>query len=362
MHALLHVVLAAAALIQAQVGPAPLAPTLESVTERQVFQRDADGGAFVRIEGSCSDGLATMVARVVQGGRGVTSKALALRDQGGPRQRFEGVLRVPAGGWYRLELAGAEDADAFLTLQRFGVGEVFVIAGQSNSANFGEERTPSFDDRVSAFDGDTWTLAQDPMPGVQDGSQGGSPWPQFGAMVARALDVPVGVASTGFGGTSIRAWQQHHELITRDERKVRLFDGLASRLTALRAARAILWHQGESDALGSMPADEYVEHFRRMQADLAAELDVPLPPFVVAHASFVPDLAAPKMQAIRDAQTKLWSSGLALRGPDTDDLLGALRHSKDRIHFSRRGLDAHAARWFALVYAQLLAEPPIAPR
>lgn len=358
MHALLLVTLATfAASAPTQNGPAPLTPIVESVADRQVFQRDAQGGAFVRVEGSCLDGLAALGARVALGAERIAWKELALRDQEGPRQRFDGQVRVPAGGWYRLELASSADGAALFTVQRFGVGEVFVIAGQSNSANYGEERTPSYDDRVSAFDGSAWTLAQDPMPGVQDKSQGGSPWPQFGALVARALDVPVAIASTGFGGTSIRAWQKNHEYVTRDERKFVLFQGLADRLGQLGAARAILWHQGETDAMGAMPSAEYVAHFEKLKADLAAELDFALPPILVAHASYVPELAAPKMQAIRDAQTQLWTSGAALRGPDTDELLGAMRHSKDHIHFSRRGLEAHATRWFAMAYAQLFTAP-----
>lgn len=356
--------------LQAPIAPAPLAPAIETVVDRQVFQRDARDGFELRVEGSCLDGLATLHARVLRGTERVVAKELALLNQDGPRQRFTGTLRVPAGGWYALELAAADDAPSVLRIERFGVGEVFVIAGQSNSTNYGEERTPSEDDRVSAFDGATWSLARDPMPGVQDRSTGGSPWPHFGARLAKALELPVGLASTGFGGTSIRAWQKDHIFVTRDERRLELYRGLADRLEQLGSVRAILWHQGETDALGSMPVAEYVGFFGKMKGALAAELDLPLPPIVAAHASYVPDLAPEKMQAIRDAQAQLWKDGLALEGPDTDELRGESRHSKDRIHFSRRGLAEHADRWFERVRALFFAprpagdaEPkPVAPR
>lgn len=344
-------VLLALALQGPAAGPSAPAFVLEAPLERQIVQRDERNGAEVRIEGSCRDGVPALVARVRRGDEDVVSMTLELRDLEGPRQRFAGSLRVPAGGLYALELAETQDGPRLFGLARFGVGEVFVVAGQSNSTNYGEERLPSSDDRVSAFDGARWSLAADPMPGVQDRSAGGSPWPHFGALLARKLDVPVGIASVGFGGTSIRAWQKDHLFVMRDQREVVLHTGLRERLIALGNARAILWHQGETDALGSMPSAQYVEHFTKLRADLAAELDYPLPPFVAARASHVPDLAESKMQAIRAAQAELWSTGAALRGPDTDDMLGDLRHSKDHIHFSKRGLEVHAERWIERVVA-----------
>jgi hypothetical protein len=65
------------------------------------------------------------------------------------------------------------------------------------------------------------------------------------------------------------------------------------------------------------------------------------------------------MDAIRAAQAEIWSTGLALQGPDTDDLRGPLRHSQDHVHFSRAGLEVHAARWFAHVWAACFADPPM---
>ena len=43
-----------------------------------------------------------------------------------------------------------------------GVGDVFVVAGQSNSANHGEKRQTTQTQRVAAFDGKAWRIANDP--------------------------------------------------------------------------------------------------------------------------------------------------------------------------------------------------------
>ena len=342
--------------------PAPPAETrafvLETLAERQVVQRDERNGADVIVEGSCADAPALCV-RVLNGSARVVAQAAELQDLPGPRARFHGRVRLPAGGWYTLELAASESSPALFTLARFGVGEVFVVAGQSNSTNFGEERSEVVDDRVSSYDGQIWRLARDPMTGVQDGSYGGSPWPLFGHLLAQALDVPVAIASCGYGGTSIRWWQKDHRLQLRTEPSIVLFDGLKQRLQAVGRVRAILWHQGESDAAGAMPKDEYVALFKQLQRAIADELEGPPPAWMVARASYLPDLPGAQREAIRAAQTELWTSGAALRGPDTDDMRGELRHSKDHVHFSKRGLEVHAQRWFECVRTWIV--PPAEP-
>ncbi len=344
-------------------GPAPLTGAFACVTvaERQILQRDDKNGFDLIVEGSCRDGSGALELLIARGNDTVLEKRLEMQDMAGPSQQFRSVVRVPAGGWYSLRITEAGEHEPRLEVQRFGVGEVFVVAGQSNSTNFGEERFGALDDFVCSFDGMQWKVAQDPMPGVQDGSNGGSPWPLFGHLLRQSLGVPVGIASVGFGGTSVRHWQKDHEYYPRENQRVVLYDGLRQRVDALRQMRAILWHQGETDAAGGLPKDDYLKNFLALQSTLAKDIDGTLPPWVVAHASYVPGLARERMDAIRAAQTELWTTHAALQGPDTDDLLGDLRHSKDHIHFSKLGLEVHAQRWYAMVWAQFFAEPKLVP-
>ncbi|MFN0008522.1 MAG: sialate O-acetylesterase [Planctomycetota bacterium] len=326
---------------------------IQSPSEFQVFQRGKDGVGRVRVEGTCPGDLKALGA-LVRLRSDQEPKWHPLQVEPG---RFHGVVELPAGGWYSLSLASKEGEPSLAEVRYFGVGEVFVVAGQSNSTNFGEERTSTSDDRVAAFDGTSWWLAADPMPGVQDASDGGSPWPICGELLRKSLGVPVAFASCGYGGTSLRQWQKGFEFGSQAA-KVRLYDGLLQRVRALGEFRAILWHQGESDAHAGMREEEYVELFSKLQRDLAGDLGREAP-WIVAHASFVPGIELAKMDAIRAAQAEIWKRGLALQGPDTDDLRGPLRHSRDHIHFSRAGLEVHAARWFAHVWAGCFADPPM---
>ena len=81
---------------------------------------------------------------------------------------------------------------------------MFVIAGQSNSTNSGQFTTKQTSGMVSSFGGTSWQVADDPQPGTSDNSKGGSPWPAFGDAMYAKYHVPIGIASTGFGGTSER--------------------------------------------------------------------------------------------------------------------------------------------------------------
>lgn len=329
-----------------------------SPLDYQVFQRDAQDVGRVRVEATAPDEVASLGAVVdVRDGSTSAWKALEMEDLPGPTRRFHGTLEVRAGGWYSIAFSAAQGAPPLANVARFGVGEVFVVAGQSNSTNWGEERFPSQDDQVVAFDGDRWSLAADPMPGVQDKSQGGSPWPLCGKLLREFLGVPVAFASCGYGGTSIRQWQKTSKFEISGS-KVDLYGGLARRVRALGDFRAILWHQGESDAAGGMGKSEYVELFRKLARDLAQDTGSRAP-WIVAQASYVPDVEESKRNAIRDAQAELWEKGDALRGPNTDELVGDYRHSKDHVHFSKKGLEAHAARWVTWIRTQfaLQAKP-----
>jgi hypothetical protein len=293
-----------------------------------VLQRDEDGHARLRL-------LPPAGSRVlVDGG----DAHVAARGQD-----VVEVL-VPGGGWREVRILRG---DAELAVARVLAGEVFVVAGQSNSANWGEERLSSTDERVRAFDGRAWNAADDPLEGVQDDSRGGSPWPVTGAVLARELDCGIGFASCGHGGSSIRAWQGagRHE---RDGRRLRLQDALVERLRTLGRVRGVLWHQGEADADLGMDRDEYARLFERLRAEVAHAAGRATP-WWIARATFVPGRAADVLAGVRAAQIELASRAGLHAGPDTDALLGPLRHRVDGIHFSRAGLVAHGEAWAAAI-------------
>jgi hypothetical protein len=129
-----------------------------------------------------------------------------------------------------------------------------------------------------------------------------------------------------------------------------LFDGMLKRIRQFGPGgfRALLWHQGESDANQKPGHQISAQTYRRMMKRLIratrqyAGWNIP---WFVAQASYhTPD--DPSTPAIREAQRSLWQSGLALEGPDTDSLTGDMRQNNGKgVHFSAKGLDAQGRLW-----------------
>ncbi len=97
---------------------------------------------------------------------------------------WSGSVRLPAGGWYKLEIESTKGEQTLSgSMEPVGVGEVFLIAGQSYATNTNEEKMTinDRDKRVAAwnFRDGTWRTADDPQP-TPDGSDGGSIWPPVG--------------------------------------------------------------------------------------------------------------------------------------------------------------------------------------
>jgi len=255
---------------------------------------------------------------------------------------FDGSVPTPAGGWYSLEVRAMKAGDlvAGKTVDHVGVGEVFVIAGQSNSTNFGSEKLQTQTGRVSSFSGTAWQLANDPQPGVQDNSPNGSPWPAFGDDLYEKIHVPIGIAATGFGGTSVSEWQPGAPR--------KLFEGMMQRIQELgpHGFRAVLWHQGENDEHTS--TQDYVRLLTNVIETSKKEAGWDFPWFV-AQASYHSE-SDPESPEVRAAQKELWDTHVALKGPDTDTLRGDNRYG---IHMSGKGLRAHGRMWADLVGAYL---------
>src|SRR4051794_7131206 len=157
--------------------------TLTEPIDYQVFQRSSRVAGTVQVHGSFQSVTAagtTLEARLLMGkGEGAWQK---------PKSRltnttFEAEIPAAAGGWQKLEVRLTRDGMVLATaaVEHVGVGEVFVVAGQSNSANYGEEKQTTRTKRIAAFDGRQWQLANDPQPGA--GGKGGSFIPPLGDAV-----------------------------------------------------------------------------------------------------------------------------------------------------------------------------------
>lgn len=365
-------------LVDFVIARAGIELVLDSPLDYQVVQRNAKNFGVVPVRGKL--GAAARHADTLEYRLGAEGELRDWRKLGTTIKDgdFEALIDAPAGGWYRLELRATASGKAVAqaVVERVGVGEVFVVAGQSNSANYGEEKQITKTNRVAAFDA-RWQLANDPQPGAK--GPGGSFVPPFGDAIATQFGLPVGIVACGVGGTSVREWlpagatfpnpptiESHVRKLDNGswESKGDLYAVLRDRIKQLgpHGFRAVLWHQGESDAnqrdasrtLSGKLYRAYLEHLiRATRNDVGWEV-----PWFVAQTSY----HGPGDEGstdIRAAQASVWKDGVALEGPDTDTLKGPMREQDGKgVHFSGPGLRAHAAKWVEKVAPWLEKQAP----
>ena len=349
--------------VKAYAGPTI---TMISPLDHQVIQRNSKKQGPLNIRGELAGFTVkspTVEARLIVDSKPGKWRRLSVNSK---QRTFEVNWDAPAGGWHRLEVRALVGSDVLAesVVEHVGVGEVFVIAGQSNSANHGAEKQKTKTGLIAAFDGQRWRLANDPQPGASGG--GGSFIPPFGDAMAEKFHVPIGIVACGVGATSVREWLPKGSTFPNPptiegnvrklpsgewESKGSIFSTFSARMKQLgpRGFRAVLWHQGESDANQADPTRTltghlYRDYLEQLIRTSRREIGWPAPWFVAQASYHVPgDEASPD---IRAAQAALWKTGLALEGPDTDALKGDLRDSGGKgVHFSGPGLREHAARW-----------------
>ena len=328
---------------------------------RQVVQRGSANTGTIAIQGTYAGTPTSIEARALvmagSGNSGSDSAWITLTPSptGGT---FSGSLGpVTAGGWYQIEVrsvtAGAPGVTS--SVQRVGVGDVYLTAGQSNSANWGTPAGVCADDRVSSYNysNGSWAKAADPMPGA--GGGGGSVWTRLGDLLAARDNLPVAFACMGEGSSQVADW-------------VPVTGGYyASHITAAVQAfpvngfRAFLWHQGESDALASSGPAVYQTRLNSVisQSRVDAGWSVP---WYISEASFHPGSALSQEEPVVEGQRRvIEGDALVFPGPVTDDfhLNGGVENTGwgYGVHFNAVGLADFAAQWAAV----LGGTPDLAP-
>ncbi len=254
----------------------------------QVLQRGTGDTALVRVEGAVEhQGRIRVIDR--------NGDSLAGADV---RARTVGVeFELPVGGPYELveETTGER-------VGPFHVGDLWVLAGQSNMEGTGVWREPGLaHPSVQVFgQGGRWANATEP---VHNGWSSRFPahWPEplpldqrlqraalrssggepamgcamaFGRSMVEVTGVPIGLLPCAAGGRSLAQWDERLAKLGGDS----LFGAL---LATVRDAggrvAGVLWHQGESDTFTPELAAAYGRGTERLLTAMRAALgDVPI--------------------------------------------------------------------------------------
>ena len=338
----------------------------------QVFQRSQRTSGPVTVSGRAPEGADSVTVEFTSGD--LLAPPLAGALPSGPQSvtlntttlLFNSTFTLPAGGWYQATVRAWSGTNllAQTTVERVGVGEVFVASGQSNSTNSGEDNsdapnlihTQPASGLVSSFSGAHWQEASDPQPGPHDQSASGSYYPAFGDDLAARFGVPVAVASSGQGSTAVAEWvpnAPHDYTDFASSYHNGLYPWMMTRVRQLGANnfRALLWHQGESDSSHTPGATRtsFTDYYNRLKLVIqSSQADAGWAfPWFVARASVWPLDDPAGDPNIYGAQQQLCTDGIAYAGANSDSLGLEYRDlGGSRVHFSvPTGLAAHAALW-----------------
>lgn len=353
--------------------------------ERAVFQRSINNTASINIAGDYSTTITSVEARftnLLNNQVVIDWTPFTTYINGSV---YSGYVQNVPGGWYKLEVRGKNNNTIVgtATLNKVGVGEVFLIAGQSNSqgleGNQGE--VGASDERVLSHNEVSWydnVLGQcdKKVPNypsfTQIFSNGGTrsslsktsfnPWcyGKLGDNLVSKLGVPVVFFNAGAFATSSINWKESSDGLTTNSHYSQQpycntsgvpyagFERIINYYASVFGVRAVLWHQGETDNYALVSSSTYTSNINYIINKSRAE--VGNVPWVISRASVFDKNAnggtGNASSTIINAQNSLVnSSNKIYPGPSTDDILGANR--SDEVHFYGSGLIELANRWDA---------------
>ena len=189
-------------------------------------------------------------------------------------------ITTPAGGLYRLEtclassLNGIEWSPGGDMIHHLGVGDLYVIAGQSNAAGYG--RTPVYDPPELGVhlykNSENWDLACHPMNdstmsvheiNAEGVNSGHSPYLSFAKRMKRDLNYPIGLIQTSLGGSPMSRWLPE---LNGDLYK-NMKDVIGRCTDSRNQIAGVLWYQGCSDA-NENDCEKYLDRFGAMVGHL----------------------------------------------------------------------------------------------
>lgn len=261
---------------------------------------------------------------------------------------YIGEAKIPAGGWYRLEIRCMVDGmpAQVAAVEPIGVGEVFLIAGQSYAAGCSQEllRIEDSQQRVAVYDwaNEYWIEAHDPEPNVGDS---GTIWPPMCNALLPFVQVPIGLINVAVGATASRQWLPGEQL----------FANLLKAGRDARMFRAVLWQQGESDVIEKTSVETYIANLVAIRSTLMNECGQDVP-WMLAKSTLDPTGCVDPEQekCIREAISRLWMMPGFAPGPDTDILGDENRADRDHgSHLTEIGQVRAGLMWFAAIWNML---------
>lgn len=331
--------------------------------QNQIFQRNNQNVAQIPVVGTFGTiGDQIQVSAIpVQEGQG---QAIPWRnlDSGIKNGIYSGNIQV-SGGFYNLRTRIVRNGTVLSesTPVTFGVGEVFVFAGQSNAEGniaYRGAEIGAKDPRVMAINYTDVQMIEDNLPyeftPLTDfhaiGPYNPVPWiwAKMADKIVAEENVPVLLFGGALGGSPSSFWSRSANgedlrslspiLVRFAGSPYQIVKRIFTNYITHTGARALLWQQGESDA--NTPSQQYYENVKtvmdRLHVDFGQNIS-----WIVARSSRTPNVHF----NVIEAQNRLISDlPSVFEGPNTDNFFG-VGNRVDGIHFWLDGITRVGEAW-----------------
>lgn len=302
--------------------------TLVAPTAYTIRQRSS-GAADYTVSGTYT-GTPTVIERRIDSGSWSTLDAAPAAGA------WTGTVSVPEGT-HSISVRFSNDTAVTASVSNVLVGDVFLIAGQSNAEGrltndqvytHASQKAAVFD-----FDDTAWRELIDPTARTGDGT----PWPLFATQLMADQTVPVGIINAAEGGTTISQWWT-----TSAQAKWTAAKGRVTS-SSVNALKAVLFDLGESDAINDTLEADFNSRLDGLAGDVNSTYSCPL---IVAQTGMTTGIdAAGDLDAIRAAQVTAW-------GDNANVEPGPLGYDRADLHWTSDAEGAtSAARWWLAVEA-----------
>lgn len=350
--------------------------SIDFPTSRAVFQRNKDNSAIIYISGSYKKAVDRIEAKLIptNGGSEVNWTTIHSNPQGG---FFSGSINA-RGGWYELQVRGmvGDQQVDFQPVSPIGIGEVIMIAGQSNGQGFnngavdyGAQRAN--DDRVSCIDFNNANLPTAALPyptfshlesNTQIAPRGLTAWSwgRLGDLLANRLQVPILFYNVAWEGTLVRTWRESITGRAQSPYASNLYydpagmpyGNLKSVLqyyVPITGLRGVLWIQGEGDNQFNTSTDSYANDLKTVIETCRNETGLSNLAWSVSLTSYT-NKHQTDSQIIAGQTKVITSVPNVFQGPNTDLIQiprtdGKEPDGSDGVHLRYEGLTQLAENW-----------------
>ncbi|MFC5405354.1 sialate O-acetylesterase [Cohnella soli] len=348
----------------------------------RVYQREEHNKAAIPFELVSLQAMGIVEARVVAEDSPSPWQYMGVSEG----DTFIGTINSIEIGKYRLDFrVGGESALTYCSIEPVFVGDLWILAGQSNMEGCGQlVDVDQPEVGISCFYmSDRWDVAHDPLcwPNEsvdpvhwriaevdlplairqerRDRAKGAGLGIPFAKELRKHMNIPIGLIMCAHGGTSMAQWDP----ALADLAGCSLYGAMLRKIKKLGGkVKGCLWYQGEGETFEDS-APLYVERMKNWVANLRHDIGDPELPFIYAQLSVFFVLEPDERWPYPDLWDQIQQDQLALESHISNSAMVPTIDAKlaDAIHVDTSSLRAIGRRmaWQALklAYKQPVCHP-----